>query len=190
MPDSILLFFRYSKTQKMKGRRDGISRFLPPQVAILLARFLSQVKPLEARFLGKLGDPTDDTKTFLFTKEGEKLGGDQVNTIFKDTMTRLRLPLGFQEYRHAAIGLNREDIQRRSQPGDEALFAALQCGHSEETESVHYAIATQDHLLAPDLEHGYRQLSTSWQKQLKRTDPLSRQKEEPKYCTVPPRSST
>ena len=190
MPDSILLFFRYSKTQKMKGRRNGISRFLPPQVAILLARFLSQVKPLEARFLNYLDEDHSDSATFLFTRAGKKLEGEQVTSAFAYELNRLHLSLGFQEYRHAAIGLNREDIQRRSQPGDEALFAALQCGHSEETESVHYAIATQDHLLASDLEHGYRQLSTSWQKQLKLTDPLSRQKEEPKYCTVPPRSST
>ena len=129
----------------MKGRRDGICRFLPVEVAKLLARFLSQVKPLEARFLGALdkdASGADDTRTFLFTKKGKKVDGEVVTGDFALLMGSRGLRIGFLDYRHAAIGLNRANNQR--QVKGHSVFAALQTGHSVETDTEVYALATQD----------------------------------------------
>lgn len=160
--ETILLFFRYSKTQKMKGKRDGICRFLPGEVAKLLARFLTQVKPLEARFMLSLGQQAeaDDTRTFLFTKEGKKVDGEVVTRDVARVLKDHDLKIGFLEYRHAAVGLNRANTHQQQRTLQ--ICAALQTGHSLETDTAIYALATQDFLPA-DLERGFQDVSESWQ---------------------------
>lgn len=153
-----MTFTVYNKTQSVKGRRDGICRFLPSPVASLLLRFLTQVKGLEARFLAAQTTSADDCRTFLFTHDGKRMTDDHVCQVVADQMALHGLAIGFQDLRHSMIGLKRVDTEKNQV--DEALYSALQCGHTLHTDYLHYAVSTQDSQgLAADRQFGFLQTS-------------------------------
>jgi len=154
----------HNKTQKAKGKREGICRYYPPALAHEIARFLLLAKPLELRFLHAARIATADASTFLFTRHGCKMTSDHLTDCFTRVFTLHGENLGFLDYRNVSIALFRADYQN---PDPTKLFAARQAGHSITTDMSEYAFAASDILtLQADQEWEFWKISTSWHKLL------------------------
>ena len=99
--DTILLVQQYSKTQALTGKDSAICRFLPKELARVVAIALCYVKPLEAVIAKEVhgAEAAITTRTFLFVRHGERMSEEVIRDSVASAFRSRGIPLLFSDYR-------------------------------------------------------------------------------------------
>lgn len=150
--DTICFEYLYSKTQSIKGKQTAVVRFLPREVADLLASYLTKIRPLEALIFSftspnlKSSFPT----TLWVTAKGEPMNGSMITETVSRIWDRFLLPLGFLEFRHLAIGIMAaHGLNFDEDFSEDELVLSGQAGHAPSTSRIHYGRAFNETPDAP-----------------------------------------
>jgi len=89
---TILILQAYSKSRNLTGLEAAICRYLPLELAQLLAVFISYIRPIQGIFTTILApqDKKEDTvqifRTYLFVKSGKRMADGDIRDAFTRTM--------------------------------------------------------------------------------------------------------
>jgi hypothetical protein len=115
----VALVTRYHKTQFQWDKPKVIVRFLPKAIGKLTAAYLLYVRPLRALLQSALGKPLSASVTdYLWADERGPWETDRVtHTMTLESAKWLGTRLTVQEYRHTAVGIEREVVGERFAAG-------------------------------------------------------------------------
>jgi hypothetical protein len=145
-----------------------IVRFMPKELGMLLAEYLSVVRPLEVFFSEKYGcDGASDLNEFLWAdyRKGVWDGDFLSDRLQISTSGHGMHGLGFQEYRQVATAFMERHLKHREDDSDSWLD--IQAGHSSHTREMEYARSTEDHRqVSREAMHKFFLISKEWHKLL------------------------
>lgn len=144
-------------------------RFMPKQLGIILAEYLSVVRPLEVFLSEKFKcKGAADLNEFMWADhkkgvwDGEFLS-DLLQTYTSEHGMR---GLGFQEYRQVATAFMEKHLKYKVDDSDNNVNAIfdVQAGHSSRTAGMEYARSTEDHRqVGREAMHKFFLVSMQWQ---------------------------
>jgi len=98
---TVMILQAYNKSRNLTGVEAAICRFLPVDLAHLLARYLCYVRPVQASFATVLA-PLDKKeeiayfcRTYLFVKRGKRMTDSDIRDAFTQTLGAKGLALSF-----------------------------------------------------------------------------------------------
>jgi hypothetical protein len=145
-----------------------IIRFMPKELGIILAEYLSVVRPLEVFFSEKYGcEGASDLNEFLWADYRKGIwDGDFLSDRLQISTSGHGIHgLGFQEYRQVATAFMEKHLKHREDDSDSWLD--LQAGHSSHTREMEYARSTEDHRqVSREAMHKFFLISTEWHRLL------------------------
>lgn len=150
--ETIAFEYGYSKTQNLTGLQKPVIRFLPREVAELLASYLIRVRPLEAllsRSALSITASSNYSTSLWVTAKGEPLQGSLIPEICSNIWLKFNLDLGFLEFRHFAIAIS---AANGFQDFNEEIIAQ-QAGHSISTSRNRYGRTADEILDAPGRQY-------------------------------------
>jgi superfamily II DNA or RNA helicase len=156
----------YNKTEAVMEFPRVIARFFPEEVGQLLVSYIVDVLPFRLLISARIGaDPSDTLCPYLWETNGQAWDTQRFTQIMsRESEEGLGMRLTMEAWRQIAIAIDKDVIQHSS--GMAAQIAAnhtLQAGHTEDTESHHYALQV-------NMLHGttheslveFNSVSTSW----------------------------
>ena len=145
-----------------------IIRFMSKILEMMLAEYLSVVRPLEVFFSEKFGcEEASDLNEFLWTDYRKEVwNGDFLSDRLQiSTSSHGMHGLGFQEYRQVATAFMKKHLKHRE--NDAESWLDIQTGHSSHTREMEYARSTEDHRqVSRETMHKFFLISTGWQRLL------------------------
>ena len=145
-----------------------IIRFMPKILGMMLAEYLSVVRPLEVFFSEKFGcEGASDLNEFLWAdyRKGVWDGDFLSDRLQISTSSHGMHGLGFQEYRQVATAFMEKHLKHRED--DAESWLDIQAGHSGHTREMEYARSTEDHRqVSREAMHKFFLISTEWQRLL------------------------
>ena len=143
-------------------------RFLTKDLAVLIAEYLTIVRPVEIFFSTKFHQPGEaDLREFLWADSRKGMwDGDYLSGLFKQYTSQHEMHgLGFQEYRQVATSFMEMHLKYKEDylEKDQDSLWDFQAGHSSKTAGNAYARAYKDHrMVSRDVMHHYYLISNDW----------------------------
>ena len=149
-----------------------INRFMPKVLGMMLAEYLSVVRPLEVFFSEKFGcEGASDLNEFLWADSKKGLWtGDFLSDLLKIYTSENGMHgLGFREYRQVATAFMEKHLKYQMDETEGNLNSMLdaQAGHSSRNGGMEYARSTEDHRqVSMEAMHKFYLVSKAWQRLL------------------------
>jgi hypothetical protein len=144
-------------------------RYLPSEVARILAEYLAVVRPVEIFFCELFNlSGLADLKEFLWADYSKGIwDGEYLSDTLKlHTSTSKDIPaLGYRDYRQVATAFMEQHIKFNSNSEDAITnnVLDLQAGHSSAIATTRYAVSTTDlRTVTRDMLYLYRMASKAW----------------------------
>ena len=143
-------------------------RFVTKDLALLIAEYLTIVRPVEIFFSTKFHQPGEaDLREFLWADSRKGIwDGDYLSGLFKQYTSQHEMHgLGFQEYRQVATAFMEVHLKYKGDylQKDQDSTWDLQAGHSSKTAGIAYARAYNDHrMVSRDAMHQFYHISNDW----------------------------
>ncbi|EDN07529.1 predicted protein [Histoplasma mississippiense (nom. inval.)] len=147
--DSMVILSEYNKTDSIKGKPTVVARYLPSSVGQVVLCYLSELRPFIGRYSALQSESTNMahlTNPLFFTcPEAAPITPATVSAqMGLATEQSLGVRVKIAKWRHVAVALYRERIQTEEDEKEIPDIAhILQTGHSEETDSRHYALTAE-----------------------------------------------
>ena len=143
-------------------------RFLTKDLAVLIAEYLTIVRPVEIFFSTKFHQKGEaDLREFLWADYRKGIWDeDYLSELFKQYTSQYEMHgLGFQEYRQVATAFMEQHLKYKGNylEKDQDSTWDLQAGHSSKTAGIAYARAYNDHrMVSRDAMHQFYLISNDW----------------------------
>jgi hypothetical protein len=137
----------YNKSEVMGHAPRVVVRFYPSRVGRVALAMISEVLPFWTLLQVSVGEKPDLTHQWWQRGSGRMHRGGISTALKKATKQYLGTELGVRDLRHVLIGIDRELIRQPladAQDATERGAYEAQTGHSEQTETLNYAIALAD----------------------------------------------
>jgi superfamily II DNA helicase RecQ len=160
----IMVVTAYHKSQAITGQQKVIPRFLPARAGQFIVAYLAEVLPF-VTLVDRRAVPSL-LRSFVWTDEKGVWDTTRVTkALTRETSTRLRVRITFQDYRHIAKAIDREHV--RGLDGDEDdeqdHIHDLASAHTSNTADNIYGIdASMLHSLSARTINAFRAVSDRW----------------------------
>ena len=137
----------YNKSEVMGHAPRVVVRFYPSRVGRVALAMIAEVLPFWTLLQVSIGEKPDLTYQWWQRGSGRMQKGGMPTALKKATKQYLGVELGVRDLRHVLIGIDRELIRQPladAQDATERGAYEAQTGHSEQTETLNYAVALAD----------------------------------------------
>ena len=146
---------------------------MPKELGMMLAEYLSVVRPLEVFFSNKFNyEGAADLNEFMWAdyRKGVWDGEFLSDRLQIYTSGHGMHGLGFQEYRQVATAFMEKHLKYKLDEFEDSMLD-IQAGHTSRTAGMEYARSTEDHRqVGREVMHKFYLVSNAWQRLLQ---PLS-----------------
>lgn len=156
----LCLYFRYTKTQNLRGYSTPIIKFLSSFLSVYFISYICLIRPLEMSLKELSLEKLSIGKRFLFWKGGEKQSGEQLRKSIESSFRGLGLKIGFQDYRHLVKAFMWHHL---SESVEFEVDIHSQFNHGAKA-AERYGKTTNDSSSFMELERKFHVVSCRWQK--------------------------